>query len=85
MSRPIGRSASVGFGDRRYNRLTTVQVGIALMGKRFEVGNHVTWHSEAGHVSGKTQVVTSSLPNDFEVRRVQAEQSMGFVKRIHNG
>jgi len=25
-------------------------------------------------------VVSSSLPNDFEVRRVQAEQSMGFVK-----
>jgi hypothetical protein len=25
-----------------------------LMGKRFEVGDHVTWNSEAGHVSGKT-------------------------------
>ena len=23
------------------------------MGKRFEVGDHVTWNSEAGHVSGK--------------------------------
>jgi hypothetical protein len=23
------------------------------MGKRFEVGDHVTWNSEAGHVSGR--------------------------------
>ena len=23
------------------------------MGKRFAVGDHVTWNSEAGHVSGK--------------------------------
>ncbi|MGH9611538.1 MAG: DUF2945 domain-containing protein, partial [Bryobacteraceae bacterium] len=23
------------------------------MGKRFKVGEHVTWNSEAGHVSGR--------------------------------
>jgi hypothetical protein len=23
-----------------------------MMGKRFKVGDHVTWNSEAGHVSG---------------------------------
>lgn len=23
------------------------------MGKRFKVGDHVTWNSEAGHVSGR--------------------------------
>jgi hypothetical protein len=24
-----------------------------MMGERFEVGDHVTWNSEAGHVSGR--------------------------------
>ena len=24
-----------------------------MIGKRFKVGDHVTWNSEAGHVSGK--------------------------------
>jgi len=31
-------------------------------------------------ISRTEAVVSYSLPNDFEVRRVQAEQSMGFVK-----
>lgn len=30
--------------------------------KRFKVGDHVTWNSEAGHVSGHiTRVVTSQI------------------------
>ncbi len=36
--------------------------------------------ARAAMTSSCEAVVSSSLPNDFEVRRVQAEQSMGFVK-----
>ena len=31
-----------------------------MMTKRFKVGDHVTWNSEAGHVSGKIIKVHSS-------------------------
>ena len=36
--------------------------GVKLMSKRFKVGDHVTWNSEAGHVSGTiTKVHTRDL------------------------
>ena len=30
-----------------------MRVGESEMGKRFKVSDHVTWNSEAGHVSGR--------------------------------
>lgn len=33
-----------------------------MANERFKVGDHVTWNSEAGHVSGRiTKVVTSEI------------------------
>ena len=35
-----------------------------MMAKRFKVGDHVTWNSEAGHVSGKIiKVHTKNVEN----------------------
>jgi hypothetical protein len=35
------------------NRFGPLRVREKEMGKRFKVGDHVTWNSEAGHVSGR--------------------------------
>jgi hypothetical protein len=35
------------------NRFSPLRVKEKEMGKRFKVGDHVTWNSEAGHVSGR--------------------------------
>jgi len=35
------------------NEFASLRVGGNEMGKRFKVGDHVTWNSEAGHVSGR--------------------------------
>lgn len=43
---------------------TAIAVGVTAkpMSKRFKVGDHVTWNSEAGHVSGTiTRVHTRDL------------------------
>jgi hypothetical protein len=35
-----------------FGRFSLLQVREDQMGRRFKVGDHVTWNSEAGHVSG---------------------------------
>jgi hypothetical protein len=41
------------------NWVAPLRVGEDEMGKRFKVGDHVTWNSEAGHVSGRIIKVRS--------------------------
>jgi len=42
--------------------------------QQFEVGDHVTWNSEAGHVSGRiTKVHTADFDYKGHTRRASAE------------
>ncbi|WP_333618058.1 DUF2945 domain-containing protein [Dietzia sp.] len=44
------------------------------MAQQFEVGDHVTWNSEAGHVSGRiTKVHTADFDYKGHTRRASAE------------
>ncbi|MGP5377284.1 DUF2945 domain-containing protein [Brachybacterium alimentarium] len=45
------------------------------MAQRFDVGDHVTWNSEAGHVSGHvTKVHTEDFTYKGHKRRASAEE-----------
>ena len=48
------------------------------MGKRFKVGDHVTWNSEAGHVSGTIIEVTPkmSITKDIPTTRARTIRNM---------
>src|SRR5699024_11592965 len=61
-------AAAVGVTCRR-----TMEV--AQMTDRFKVGDHVTWNSEAGHVSGVvTKVHTSDFDYKGHTRRASKEE-----------
>jgi hypothetical protein len=51
------------------------------MGKRFKVGDHVTWNSEAGHVSG-TIIKVHSRDVDYKghVHRADRDQPQYEIK-----
>lgn len=51
------------------------------MPKRFAVGDHVTWNSEAGHVSGKiTKVHTKDFDYEGHTRRASADEPQYEIK-----
>ena len=51
------------------------------MSKRFAVGDHVTWNSEAGHVSGKiTKVHTKDFDYKGHTRRASADEPQYEIK-----
>ncbi|CAJ1582519.1 DUF2945 domain-containing protein [[Mycobacterium] wendilense] len=51
------------------------------MSKRFAVGDHVTWNSEAGQVSGKiTKVHTKDFDYKGHTRRASADEPQYEIK-----
>ena len=51
------------------------------MSKRFAVGDHVTWNSEAGHVSGKiTKVHTKDFDYKGHTRRASEDEPQYEIK-----
>lgn len=51
------------------------------MDKRFKVGDHVTWNSEAGHVSGTViQVHTSDFDYKGHTRRASFDSPQYEIK-----
>lgn len=51
------------------------------MSKRFAVGDHVTWNSEAGHVSGKiTKVHTKDFDYKGHTRRASEDDPQYEIK-----
>ena len=51
------------------------------MPKRFAVGDHVTWNSEAGHVSGKiTKVHTKDFDYKGHPRRASEDEPQYEIK-----
>jgi len=51
------------------------------MSKRFEVGDHVTWNSEAGHVSGRiVKVHTHDVNYKGHMRRASPEEPQYEIK-----
>ncbi|GAB95031.1 hypothetical protein BJY21_001687 [Kineosphaera limosa] len=51
------------------------------MSRRFRVGDHVTWNSEAGHVSGHiTQVHTSDFDYKGYTHRASADDPQYEIK-----
>ena len=65
------------------------------MAKRFKVGDHVTWNSEAGHVSGRNNQVPSATssscvpladaPADNAQVRDQIAKDAGVSRRRAGG
>ena len=55
--------------------------GVALMEKRFKVGDHVTWNSEAGHVSGKIiKVHTKDVDYKGHMHRASRDEPQYEIK-----
>ena len=51
------------------------------MAQRFKVGDHVTWNSEAGHVSGTiTKVHTQDFDYKGHTRRASADDPQYEIK-----
>ena len=53
----------------------------AIMAERFKVGDHVTWNSEAGHVSGKiVQVHTADTDYKGHTHHASADDPQYEIK-----
>ena len=53
----------------------------AVVGKRFKTGDHVSWNSEAGHVSGKIiRVHTSDVDYKGHIHRCSKDDPQYEIK-----
>ena len=95
MVSPLSPRAFESFRDyrKRYNQPNTVVrrrrrpdrlvsfFRRARMSKRFEVGDHVTWNSEAGHVSGRIIKVHTRTPTTRAIRIMPARPTRNMKSR----
>ena len=65
------------------NWVAQSRVGKDEMGKRFKVGDHVTWNSEAGHVSGRIiKVHSKDVDYKGHTHHASEDEPQGDVNRL---